>query len=270
MNDPGTPASVAPLDAASVILMRPHSLTGEAEIFLLRRHSRSGFMASAFVFPGGVVEPEDRELREAAVRELFEEAGVLLAGRPVSTATLNQWRRQLWDGKAFREIVDRSGVELALDALGYFGHWITPSVEGRRYSARFFVAELPAGQNPTFDDLETVEQLWITPSEALARAGELRLPPPQMRTLYDLAGSADNGPSAVWKMAEERARHPHPIMPRAVTLRTDPETIAVLLPWDPEYAIAPGEGLEIPADHPLASGPSRLVLTGNGWQLVDP
>jgi 8-oxo-dGTP pyrophosphatase MutT (NUDIX family) len=262
------PPSAAPRDAASVILARQRAATGQAELLLLRRHSRSGFMASAFVFPGGVAEPGDRDPRETAARELFEEAGVLLVDGEVSGAERRAWRGSLRDGAPLTQLLERAGARLASEALHPFAHWITPSIETRRFSARFFAAELPAGQAPTVDDRETVDLVWVTPEEALARAGELRLPPPQVRTMYDLLEAAARGPRAVLALADERARHPHPVVPRALTTPSQPGGIVLLLPWDPEYGSAPGDGIEIPPEHPLARGPSRFVLGDQGWQLV--
>jgi 8-oxo-dGTP pyrophosphatase MutT (NUDIX family) len=259
-----------PRDAASVILVRERAGTGEAEVFLLRRHARSAFMARSFVFPGGVVEPEDRDLRQTAARELFEEAGVLLTHQPKSRDTLSEWRRRLAAGGSFHALLTTTGLELALEELILFAHWITPSVESRRYSARFFIAALPTGQSPSFDRVETVDALWITPTEALRTTGDLQLPPPQVRIFHDLAEVASDGPSAVLEMARERSLHCHPILPRVVPTGGVAGGLAVLLPWDPGYAAAPGDGLEMAADHPLARGPSRIILGEDGWRLAQP
>lgn len=263
---------VAPRPAASVILVRARAGTGEAEVFLLRRHRRASFMSSAFVFPGGAVDPgEEHEPRRTAARELFEEAGVLLGRQPVSADDLAAMRAAVHAGEPFDEVLAARGVELALDRVHYFAHWITPSAEAKRFSARFFVAELPPGQTPSFDNRETVDEAWVTPDEALARAGELRLPPPQVRTFYELRDAAPGGPAAVLALAAERARHPHPILPRFAAMPDAPHGFCLLLPWDPDYASAgTGEALEMSADHPLAVGPSRFVLDRDGaWRHVD-
>ena len=273
----------APRDAASVILIRargPRGAPGSAdaaEVFLLRRHRKASFMSSAFVFPGGAAEARDADPRVTAARELFEEAGVLLADRPVPRTELEAWRARCApgasDGAAFDRVLRDAGVAVAVDSLHYFAHWITPSAESKRFSARFFVAILPEGQTPSFDNVETVDELWVTPGEALERAGELRLPPPQVRTLADMRDAAVRGPAALVSLAAERARHPHPVLPRfaAVPVTKDaPRGFALLLPWDPDYATAAiGEGIEMAPDHPLAIGPSRFILDGDTWKNVD-
>jgi 8-oxo-dGTP pyrophosphatase MutT (NUDIX family) len=268
MIDHGASLPAVPREAAAVLLTRERIAHGEAEFFLLRRHSGSSFMAKSFVFPGGVMDPEDRDHRVTAARELFEEAGILLTRSSVQADTLVDWRQRLRDGASFLELLASSGLELATDALHHFAHWVTPSFEKKRFSARFFVAELPEGQHPSFDAVETVDEVWVTPGEALMRAGELRLPPPQVRTMFDLLGAAEQGPSAVIALAAERSKHPHPIMPKATSVAGDSECFALLLPWDPEYADAPGEGIEMPSDHPLAQGPSRFMLGDSGWEQV--
>jgi 8-oxo-dGTP pyrophosphatase MutT (NUDIX family) len=224
-----------PRDAAAVILIRERVGSGEAEVFMLRRHDRASFMARSFVFPGGIKDSEDSSLEETAVRELSEEAG----------------------------------VQIPPKSLHYFAHWITPSFEKKRYSARFFVGELPPGQVPSFDDVETVEEVWVTPAEAVARASDLRLPPPQLHTMYNLRNAAANGPAAVLDLASAGASHPHPIMPKGLEIPGTPPRFAVLLPWDPDYAFIEGEGIEIDPTHPVATGPSRLILGDDGWQLAD-
>lgn len=253
-----------------MILIRERDPGGEVEVFLLRRHASSSFMARSFVFPGGTVDEDDRDPRETAARELLEEAGVLLAEGSLTPGALTAARRAHRGGSPFAAVLEDAGARLARERLHYFGHWITPSVEPKRFDVIFFVAELPEGQSPAFDAVETVDEIWVTPSKALARAGELRLPPPQVRTMYDLRDAATVGVRAVIGLADERARHRHPVTPKVTSMAGAPGGFALLLPWDPQYPSAPGEGVAIPADHPLAQGPSRFVLTTNGWQLADP
>ncbi len=254
-------------DAAAVILLRPGDL-GELEVFLLRRHRHASFMSSAFVFPGGAVDPGEDDLRITAARELFEEAGVLLATPgDLAPEVLAGLRRQLHEGQAWSNLLEQHKRRLALDQLHYFAHWITPSVERKRFSARFYVAELPAGQTPSFDNRETVEELWIRPAEALAAATELRLPPPQVRILRELAPAAKRGWPEVLALCAERAAAPHAILPRMRPL--DDGGFALLLPWDPEYdSHGTGDSHPMPCDHPLATGPSRFIFKDQTWHNV--
>ena len=265
----------APLrEAASVILLRQAEPGTEPgfEVFLLRRHRQAKFMASAFVFPGGAAEPGE-DARTAAARELFEEAGVLLAHADarLETQTLEmpsqaQLRRRILDGADAATAMVAAGLAWSTDVLVPWAHWITPSVEPRRFSARFFTCELPGAQVPRFDEVETVDQVWVRPREALERAGELRLPPPQIRTMWELSqlGSVDE----VLAAGRARSEEPHPIMPR---LRTPApgDPVCLLLPWDPEYTEAgSGDALPLTYTPRWAVGPTRFVLEGQTWNYV--
>jgi 8-oxo-dGTP pyrophosphatase MutT (NUDIX family) len=258
-------SSVTPTPAATVILIRPAGDT--VEVFLLRRHKRATFMSNAFVFPGGKVEPADRGFEEAALRELFEEAGVLLVREELSTEKRESWRKRLLANEAsFADLLAAEGLTPAGERLHWWSRWVTPSVEPKRFDAHFFLAELPPGQVPSFDQQETVDELWITPADALARAGtaELRLPPPQLRTLYDLAPHPTM--EALIAAAAERAAHPHPILPRFAQVG---ETMTLLLPWDAEYeTLGTGDAAPTPAGHFLARGPTRFILEGMGWRMA--
>jgi 8-oxo-dGTP pyrophosphatase MutT (NUDIX family) len=269
--DPTRPPAT-PRPAASVILLRARAGDGAAEVFLLRRHRGASFMASSFVFPGGGADQGEEDPRLTAARELFEEAGVLLAGEPVAPERLRELRQRLGAGEPFGALLEGAGLRLDVAGLLPFSHWITPSAEARRFSARFFVALLPAGQVPSFDAVETVDEVWVEPGEALRRAGELRLPPPQLRTLSDLAPLAAQGPAAVLDLARRRAGAVRPIVPRFLADPQAPGGFALLLPWDPEYASrGQGEGEPFPTDHPFAGGPSRFVLDPRaGWRQVAP
>ena len=240
------------------------------EVFLLRRRKGASFMANAFVFPGGGAEPGE-DARTTAARELFEEAGVLLArdrtdaeSDTLEPPSRERVRKRMLDGASAEGVLRLSGLAWATDALVPWSHWITPSLEPKRFSARFFVTEQPPGQEPSFDDVETVDQLWIAPVQALARSAELSLPPPQIRTCWELAQlrSLDE----VLAAGRVRAEEPHPILPR---LMQDDRGVYLLLPWDPDY-VAKGTGDAAPlAYRPTwAVGPSRFVLEDKAWKHV--
>jgi 8-oxo-dGTP pyrophosphatase MutT (NUDIX family) len=255
-------------EAASVILLRRAS--PGFEVFLLRRHRKASFMASAFVFPGGATE-DGEDARTAAARELFEEAGVLLARAelPIESQTLEipiqgMLRRKILGGANAAAAMTTAGLAWSTDVLVPWAHWITPSIETKRFSARFFVCELPNGQEPSFDDIETVDQTWVRPLEAIERAGELALPPPQIRTFWELAQL--DTIEQVLAAGRARGEEPHPIMPRLRAL--DPgDPPCLLLPWDPEYTVT-GTGDATPLTYAprWAVGPSRFILEDRTWK----
>jgi 8-oxo-dGTP pyrophosphatase MutT (NUDIX family) len=150
----------APRLAATVILARPSS--NGFEVYLTRRSSRSGFAPDAYVFPGGTLEPQDGQppdaLRNAAVRELFEEAG----------------------------------VRIGAAQLIAFSHWITPPSEPRRYDTHFFFARAPDDQVAQADAVETHDGIWISPADALRRYrdGLLHLVYPTIKHLERLCAFA--------------------------------------------------------------------------------
>jgi 8-oxo-dGTP pyrophosphatase MutT (NUDIX family) len=225
-------------------------------------------MSSAFVFPGGIADDGETDARTTAARELFEEAGVLLSDKPISEDERSAWRDAVNDdGASLDALLTAAGASLAVGGLHYFAHWITPTIEKRRYSAKFYIAELPAGQTPSFDNRETVDEVWVTPDEALERAGELRLPPPQVRTFYDMRDAAQRGWQALVDQAVAREKCAFPILPR---LCQQDKGFALLLPWDPDYiSKGTGEMVAISSDHPLCTGPSRFVLEDTTWKNID-
>ena len=198
------------------------------EVLMLRRHPESVFAADAWVFPGGRVDagdrsgapiaigPSDAEASAtlglpsgglaywvAAARECFEEAGILLARHPdsgawleacteLAAARLARHRRDVHAGiTTLGAVLEAEGLVLDLSGVHYVSHWITPPGHGtaRRFDTRFFVADVPPDQVASHDAAETVESIWTTPSEALARgaAGEIRLLIPTIANLEALA-----------------------------------------------------------------------------------
>jgi 8-oxo-dGTP pyrophosphatase MutT (NUDIX family) len=190
------------------------------EVLLLRRNPRSVFVPGAHVFPGGAVEttdslphpstpgaPTDAEASErlhldqdglafwlAAVRETFEEAGLLFADGPVDAAQADRLAVDHGE-RTLAEVCDEHGLTLRLGDLRYFGHWVTPPGGPRRYTTRFFVAPVPAGQDHAHDEREAVDSEWVRPQDALDRfaAGDWELILPTERSLralthFDSAG----------------------------------------------------------------------------------
>lgn len=281
--------------ASTIILMREASASAP-EILMAQRSKTASFMPGAYVFPGGRVDgadgaetlaarchwqgpggaaaaPEigglDRQvstaLRVAAIRELFEEAGVLLAvnadGQLVDlTASaraerFQKWREDLCAGQAqFGAFLEAEDLYLPLYALAPFSHWVTPIEERKRFDTYFFIARYPGGQNWGHDNAEVIDSRWISAPEALKahQDGGFLLVPPTFRTLEILApflsvdGIFEQSPT--FSLA--------PIMP---TLRRD-GGVKLLLPGDPDY----------PHDYKEAvQGGTRIVLTDTGtWRSM--
>jgi 8-oxo-dGTP pyrophosphatase MutT (NUDIX family) len=256
-------------EAASIILLR--RVPSGFEVFLVRRHRGSSFMASAYVFPGGAAEAGE-DARTAAARELFEEAGVLLAkgaegaagaGETLELASQEEMRSRILEGASAATVLAQSGLAWSTESLVPWSHWITPSIEPKRFSARFFVAEIPSGQDPSFDNAETVDMVWVTPADGLARASELQLPPPQVRTLWELSEHANV--RAVMNAGRARSEEPHPIMPRLAPGASP----CLLLPWDPDYlTLGTGESTPLTYHPSWARGPSRFVMEDRSWKHV--
>ncbi|MFZ4720476.1 MAG: NUDIX hydrolase [Ilumatobacteraceae bacterium] len=183
--------------AATVMLLRDTS--DGLEVFMLRRTNAAVFAGGMYVFPGGRVDPADGEGDEAfvvaAIRECYEECGVLLAVDPQG-ATVDDGhpalahRDAVHDGTVdVRALAAEHGLRLATDDLVWMSHWITPKGEtARRFDTRFFVAASPVGQSSHHDDSETVASMWVRPDDALAQweRGELQLMPPTVTNLQFL------------------------------------------------------------------------------------
>lgn len=255
-------------DAATVMVVRdgPEGL----EVFMLRRTLNAAFVGGFYVFPGGVVDPADRSAEVeaispglsddeasvrlglpagglahwvAAIRECFEEAGVLLAAGPDGTvvrfdepavaARFTAHRHAVHAGLVrLVDLCADEGLHLSTGAIGYVSHWVTPVGEPRRFDTRFFVARAPEAQEPLHDDGETIASMWVRPRDALARfaAGELQLIVPTIKNLEFLLphGSADEA------LAAAAMVHRPPVIQPRVRL-VDGVVTAVLLPGDPGF-----------------------------------
>jgi 8-oxo-dGTP pyrophosphatase MutT (NUDIX family) len=193
----------------------------------------------------------------AACREAFEEAGVLLAcassGEPCDAATaarLGSRRLEVTaDATAFTRMLGAEDLYLDTRQLVYWSHWITPSIEPKRFDTRFFVAPLPPGQAVSADLSELTEHAWLEPANvagALER-GELRLVPPTLLTLEDLAECHARHGSLAAMLAAEAGRETPPVMPR---IELTGDAVRVVMPWDPGYGHVAGEGCEAAREFP--------------------
>jgi 8-oxo-dGTP pyrophosphatase MutT (NUDIX family) len=252
----GDHVPAAARDAATVALLRE----GPAgpQVHLVRRQLGMVF-GGMHAFPGGSVDPADatatlswagppvqrfaeelrcdeplaRALVCAAVRETFEESGVLLAG-PSADQVLADVSTDEWEAErvaleareqSLSQLLTRRRLVLRADLLRPLAHWITPEVEPRRFDTRFFVAEVPAGQVCRDVGGEAAERLWVRPADALAQG--LRMLPPTAAALSDLAGHPDVA-SAV-----HAPRTIAPVLPKLVV--GDDDAVAFLVPGDEGY-----------------------------------
>ena len=253
-----TPASDA-RRAASLLLLRDGA--PGLEVLMLRRAEREGDLRSgAAVFPGGVLDPADAlahpqcvgdgharsdaaasarlGLREggldywvAAVRETFEEVGLLLAVGDFDLARLQPWREKLQAGQgSMAQMCAEHGLKLDLRGMAYFSHWLTPPGHPKRFDTRFFAVRAPAGQVAVADEGEALELMWLTPSAALDPQRGLKLLPVTRRTLQDIGRHAD----VTSALAEAHARSSFPLnMPRIGRTAKGPR---IVLPDELPYA----------------------------------
>jgi 8-oxo-dGTP pyrophosphatase MutT (NUDIX family) len=217
--------AVTPRPASTVLLLRDNAAGAagnEIEVFMMVRHYQIDFSSGALVFPGGSVDAGDKEIiarpelysgggldvaalsfRIAAIRETFEESGILVA-RPRGSKTLIDGKRAaeieashrvaLCDGQtSFLNVVAESGVSLALDELVPYAHWITPEGMAKRFDTWFFLAAAPPAQLGAHDGKESTDSIWVSPREALAggESGRFKLPFPTTRNLIRLGKQPD-------------------------------------------------------------------------------
>ncbi len=278
--------------AASLLLLRDGDDGAGLQVLMLRRAERDGDLRSGVaVFPGGVLDARDRDAHAhclgpddaaasarlglaqggldylvAAVRETFEEVGLLLADRDVDAAALHGWRERLQAGTASAaDFCQALGVRLDVRGLAYHSHWLTPPGMPKRFDTRFFAALVPAGQTAVADFSEALELMWLTPAAALRPERGLKLLPVTRRTLQDLARFA----TAADALTEAMARRDIGLtLPRLGRSNQGPR---VVLPDELAYA-------EIARLDPLGRGdvacdiqPGRPVrLSPRVWRVTAP
>jgi glyoxylase-like metal-dependent hydrolase (beta-lactamase superfamily II)/8-oxo-dGTP pyrophosphatase MutT (NUDIX family) len=323
---------VAPLDfsnadrpprpSATLVVVR--DAPGGLQVLLMRRAERGDHNSGAWVFPGGVVDRDDPRWHAccsggddasvsawlglgqggldyciAAIRECFEESGLLFARRGpallgADALRLADWRGPLHRGeRTLGELCRQEGLTLAVDELAYFSHWLTPLGRAKRYDTRFFVAVAPAGQAARHDGTEMTDMHWLRPADALARSDSLKLMGPTRATL-----------SAIATFEHTAALMAHARGPREVSLinpriGSGSEGLRPVMPhehaWaemgriDPlghgtaSYEIVPGRAVKLSAHVIRVTAPNPSVMTGPGtntylvgggpkneWALIDP
>lgn len=265
-----------PRDASTLIVLRPNP--ERFEVFLVKRHGKSGFMASAHVFPGGVIEDDDAAVENychgrsplecaealgeadaslafrahiAAIRETFEEAAMLLCTpSSVHEDERTQARDQLNDSTLnFGDVLERFSTRLDLSELHPFARWVTPTVERRRYDTHFFLTVAEEHESGVHDQREVTAGDWMNPSRAIeaAHAGEIILPPPTLHTLLLLA-ECDS---------IEEALQLCPASPPRIQPVFSKEAFPTLA--------LPGDALHPISDAALP-GPTRFELRDGRWQ----
>ena len=320
------PAQGEPRAAATLVVVRDAAVG--IEVLLLRRAERGDHNSGAWVFPGGMVEPGDRRCHAwcvgpddaaaskrlglpqggldyfvAAVRECFEESGLLFAMdargalpslQDEASAGMTEWRRPLHRGERhLADLCAQYGLRLATDRLVYFSHWLTPIGRPKRFDTRFFIAEAPAAQIASHDDTEMVEQQWLRPADALARSAALRLMTPTLKALEAIARFDTVQALLAWASAP---REVGLVMPhigvgsagmRPVT--PDEPAWAELRRIDPQghgtacYEIQPGEPIRLSPRVIRVTANNGSVMTGPGtntylvgggaaneWAVIDP
>jgi len=289
-----------PRQASTIVLVREHE--SGFQIYLLRRSSQSGFFPGSYVSPGGTVSSEDRDadlwLRHsdldlpeverrlggnvpamealaygvAAIRETFEEAGVLLASDAQETDSGMQAMCEMRQVEKLsrgwlREWAVSGGWNLQLSRLARWAHWITPQAFKPRFDTRFFLAFVPADQECSPDEQETTHGIWVTPEQGLEAnlRGEIPLSPPTLVTLHELLQY-----KTLNRLQHEAGRRGwgEPRLPRVFPLD---KGAMILEPWDPMihekdvvFDLAALKKLVLP----LGESFSRLWLYEGIWRPV--
>ncbi|HEX7435340.1 MAG TPA: MBL fold metallo-hydrolase [Caldimonas sp.] len=324
---PPTPAASRPPRPAATLVVVRASENG-FEVLLSRRAERGDHNSGAWVFPGGLVDPGDRDAHDcstglddaaasarlgvpaggldyyiAAVRECFEESGLLFAtdarGALVelddpAAARLAPWRGTLHRGeRRLGEFCKELGIALAVDRLIYLSHWITPLGRPKRFDTRFFLAVAPPVQTAAHDGTEMVEQLWLRPADALLESAALKLLTPTLKTLELLGRFASLGALFEWAGSGRQvvltvprvgvgSQGMRPVLPEELAWaelgRIDPEGRGTQ-----SYEINPGVAVRLSPRVIRVSANNGSVMTGPGtntylvgggpeneWAVIDP
>jgi len=248
-----TPAT--PVPAATLLLVRDGARG--LEVLMAARHEDSGFAAGALVFPGGKVDAGDLAVarrhpqlatspdiaaasRVAAVRETWEECGILLARRTGATSVLSlaELRQACAGNRPFEALLAETGLELALDHVVPFAHWITPVDRPKRFDTQFFITPFEGDQEALHDGREAVDARWVQPLEAIADAdaGKLKLVFATRVNLMRLGASR----SVAEALEATRRARIVPITPQLVKTPSGP---ALRIPPEAGYPIS-----ELPLD----------------------
>ncbi len=209
---------VAPRPASTTLLLRENAGSREIEVFMMVRHHQIEFNSGALVFPGGSIDQGDKEIvaspelhtggagldpsalsfRVAAIRETFEESGILLARPKDSESLIDAARAKeieaacralLCEGNTtFLDVLAENELRLALDELVPYAHWITPEGMPKRFDTWFFLAAAPPDQLGAHDGKESTDSIWLSPREAVegGESGRFKLPFPTTRNLIKL------------------------------------------------------------------------------------
>jgi len=276
-----------PLRAAATVIMLRDGLAG-LEVFLMKRHSLSDVLGGAYVFPGGKVDAADTELDMAAhldqplqvlhaslneadihertagglyvaaLREAFEESGVLFAqGFSGQAPVADRAAALLRDGHGFNAVLGQLALRLQTRTLLPWSRWITPtipSITNKRFDTRFFVSAVPAGQVAVHDNHETTESVWLSPRTALQQywADQIELAPPQIMSLAHLSRHA----SVDSVMTAARGRLPPVIQPEPFDLEGGR---VICYPGDARHSVR----------EPVMPGPTRLYFRNKRFEPRD-
>lgn len=314
----------APRPAATLVVVRDGAQG--LEVLLLLRAERGDHNSGAWVFPGGLVDAADRQAHAAchgcddaaasrrlgveaggldfhvaAIRECFEECGLLFAvddrgAAPdaAAIAQLHDWRARLHRGEVgLADFLQRHALRLDAGRLAYLSHWLTPLGRAKRFDARFFIAQAPAGQVALHDGSEMTDHRWLRPADALAAGDALKLMGPTRATLHTLAGFESAQAALAWAAA---AREVPRIFPRigidaggARPVMPDEFAFAELGRLDPQghgharCDIRPGHAVRLSPRIVRVTAPNSGVMTGPGtntylvgsadggeWAAIDP